>query len=297
MRGIIALGVMLVASTCLYAQQVANSDFEEWTLTEGSGGFKSYEEPSNGWASGNGAIHIAMGADPVCEKSEDAAQGKYSAKLTTRKIFGQIASGSLYTGKFVLNLSDPVKSALRGIPFTDSPTAFKGWYKYLPTDNDSATLYAVVSYWDGNGRVTIAEARLLVKGTVDSWTEFAIPFTYTSTHAPDTIALVFASSAGGEFFKGSVGSTLYVDGIELTYDPMGVDDKQDHAGLVIEKHHARFLHPCTHVAAYNLQGLVMREWNHATTINLQELSAGVYVLVATLENGGIISKLVVVGDV
>lgn len=78
---------LLLTVSSLGAQQVPNGSFEEWITTEGSGQYKTYEEPAGGWSSGNGAIHIAAGSNPVCEKTTDAHSGSYAAKLVTQKNF------------------------------------------------------------------------------------------------------------------------------------------------------------------------------------------------------------------
>ena len=287
--------VMMFCVVCIaaHAQQVPNSDFEEWTLSAGSGQYKDYEEPSNGWASGNGAIHIAAGADPVCEKSTDARVGIYSAKLVTRKIFGQIASGSLYTGKFQLNLADPVKRALRGIPFVGKPTVFKGWFKYLPVGEDSATLYATLSHWDGTQRVTVAEARLTQYDPQQEWLSFEVPFTYTTQSDVDTIAVVFASSAGGEFFKGGEGSTLYVDGVSLGYEPMSIEQSDALVDVVIRSNHMQSNTEMQHVVCYDMSGGVIGIWMHTLDVSFEALPVGVYVVRAVGADGTVYRQLFV----
>lgn len=213
-------------------QQIPNGDFEQWTTFQGSGSYNDYEEPSSGWTSGNGVIHVAAGSNAVLEKSTDRVSGDYAAKCVTQRIFGQIASGSLYTGKFQLNLGNPALSAKRGIPFTDRPTAFIGSFKYLPQGSDSATMYAILSRWDGTKRVRLAEARSYQYQPTPEWTPFNLAFVYESSDQPDTISVVFASSAGGEFFRGDVGSTLYVDNVSLSYNPASVDQmQQDHSSV------------------------------------------------------------------
>lgn len=227
--------VLFVAGVIAAAaqQQIPNGDFEQWTAYPGSGSYKDYDEPSSGWTSGNGVIHVAAGANAVLEKTTDRVSGDYAAKCITQRIFGQIASGSLYTGKFQLNLGNPALSAKRGIPFTDRPTAFVGSFKYLPQGSDSATIYAILSRWDGAKRVRIAEARSYQYQPTTEWTPFNLAFVYESSDQPDTISVVFASSAGGEFFRGDVGSTLYVDNVSLTYDPTSVDQMQEDVPSVV----------------------------------------------------------------
>lgn len=221
----------VVAATA--QQQIPNGDFEQWTTFPGSGSYKDYEEPSSGWTSGNGVIHVAAGANAVLEKATDRVSGEFAAKCITQRIFGQIASGSLYTGKFQLNLGNPALSAKRGIPFMDRPTAFVGSFKYLPQGSDSATMYAILSRWDGTKRVRIAEARSFLYQPTPGWTTFDLAFVYESGDQPDTISVVFASSAGGEFFRGDVGSTLYVDDVRLTYDPTSVNKLHDEDPTVV----------------------------------------------------------------
>lgn len=193
---------------------IPNGDLEEWTHVPGSGSFKDYDEPSNGWSSGNGAIHVAPGADPVCEQTDDAAVGQYAAKLTTRRIFGQIASGSLFIGRFELNLANPKESARLGMPCTEVPRMFRGMYKYLPQGGDSAVIRATFRRWNNGQREIVSEAKLTVKVTVDAWTPFELLIP-DPTAAPDTVEVVFASSAGGEFFKGDVGSALFIDNVRF----------------------------------------------------------------------------------
>lgn len=212
---------LMVASQVL-AQQMPNGDFEEWTLVKGSGLYKDYEEPSGGvWSSGNGVIHVAAGTDPVAEKTTDAHHGSFAAKLTTRKIFGQIASGSLFTGSFSLNLAKPVESARLGVPFTAVPRSFHGWFKYLPAGGDSASLYVRLWRWNDTTkqRVLVAEAYVVKRTRTEEWTEFTVPFQVMEPGAvPDTAAMVFSSSAGGGNFKGDEGSVLFVDDVALSYE-------------------------------------------------------------------------------
>jgi len=206
----LALGHAVVSSQTA----IPNGDLEEWTHVAGSGNFKDYDEPSEGWSSGNGAIHVAPGADPVCERVEDAAVGQYAAKLTTRRIFGQIASGSLFLGRFELNLANPKESARLGMPCTDVPRMFRGMYKYLPQGGDSAVIRATFRRWNNGQREIVSEAKLTVKVSVDAWTPFELLIP-EPTAPPDTVEVVFASSAGGEFFRGDVGSALFIDNVRF----------------------------------------------------------------------------------
>ncbi|HLP28029.1 MAG TPA: PCMD domain-containing protein [Candidatus Didemnitutus sp.] len=234
MRIVMVMMMIIMTTTVVRAQQqIPNGGLEDWTRTPGSGSFKDYEEPSGGWTSGNGVIHIAAGADPVCEKSSESHSGQYAAKLTTRSVFGQVASGSMYLGVFSLNLANPASSAKRGIPYAGPvPTRFRGFYRYQPQGNDSAAIYAMFTRWNGNARVLIHEARLTITEATPTWTELNIsipPF----DEAPDSMSVVAASSADGENFRGSVGSTLFVDDFSFEWTTSLVEETRGPMPIII----------------------------------------------------------------
>lgn len=220
------MGLFLLVSASIVSgqQQIPNGSMEEWTLVKGSGPYKDYEEPINGWASGNGVIHVAAGSSPVCEKTTEAHSGSFGAKLVTRSIFGQIASGSLYLGTFKLDLTNPASSARRGIPFSGPiPKRFSGSYRYSSVGNDSASIYTTFSRWDGAKRVVVAEARTILHDAQAEWTTLDLEILPIGQTA-DTMTVVCASSAGGENFKGDAGSTLWVDDLVFREEPTSVND-------------------------------------------------------------------------
>ncbi|MEN8251650.1 MAG: PCMD domain-containing protein, partial [Bacteroidota bacterium] len=53
---------------------------------------------------------------------------------------------------------------------------------------------------------------------VEEYTYFDLEVVYFMSEMPDTIDMVFAASAGGEYFVGGVGSTLYVDNLSLVFE-------------------------------------------------------------------------------
>lgn len=229
---IIATGIVMFGMVSAQ-QQVPNGGLEAWTLVPGSGSFKDYEEPNEGWTSGNGVIHVAPGSDPVCEKTTDAHTGQYAAKLTTRSIFGQMASGSMFLGVFKLNLANPVSSARRGIPFAGPvPSRFRGFYRYQPVGTDSGAIYAMFTRWNGSARVVIHEARLSITASTPNWTEFdiAVPL---FDETPDSMSVVAASSADGENFKGSVGSTLWVDDLSFSWSTSDVQESTTAETIIV----------------------------------------------------------------
>ena len=190
---------------------------------------------------------------PTCQ-SDDGYKGK-CLKLTTIStgalgaMFGSpIAAGNLFTGSFELNFGDTGKSTHFGVPFRKTPLALVGYYKYkagtkftdkkqkeIKDRKDDFALYAVlfetgdgVEYLDGHNSLTsdriVLKAELGDRKETDEWTRFTIPFKAVDGRTIDadklkagkySLAIIMSSSKDGAKFEGAVGSTLYVDELEL----------------------------------------------------------------------------------
>ncbi len=234
MKNIIQIAILLIV-TFLFSVQLAaqcdveesialdNSGFEDW-VDEGN-----YEDPAGDfWDTANRTVDLApilYNANVV--KDTDAHSGNYSAKLTTSNWFTLVTSATVFSGAFVPNQLDPLESVKFGKPFTERPDYFRVWYKYAPVDGDSAEVYTYLEKWNGTERVRIGEAYTKLYDAQSEWTELLIPFTYNSTEAPDSITLVFASSAAGDNFEGQIGNTLYVDDVEMVKCLVGINSISD----------------------------------------------------------------------
>lgn len=290
---IIATGIVMFGMVSAQ-QQVPNGGLEAWTLVPGSGSFKDYEEPNDGWTSGNGVIHVAPGSDPVCEKTTDAHTGQYAAKLTTRSIFGQMASGSMFLGVFKLNLANPVSSARRGIPFAGPvPSRFRGFYRYQPVGTDSGAIYAMFTRWNGSARVVIHEARLSITASTSNWTEFdiAVPL---FDETPDSMSVVAASSADGENFKGSVGSTLWVDDLSFSWSTSDVQESTT-AETIIVAGSVATIPNAERVRSVHAVDLLGRSINLGQIssngqVDLSQCTGGMWFLTARDLNGALVAR-------
>lgn len=162
-----------------------------------------------------------------------------------------IAAGNLFTGSFKISLPEVVKATKFGVPFTHIPTSLKGYYKYKagaeftvkgkvdPNRKDICDIYGVFYETDENVKtldgtniltssniISIARIGSAAKET-DQWTEFDLPFeTKPASKTVDSqklregkynLAIVFSSSIKGDYFEGAVGSTLYIDEVEVSY--------------------------------------------------------------------------------
>lgn len=179
-----------------------------------------------------------------CVKLTTKSTGSLGALL---KMY--IAAGNLFIGSFKIVIPEVVKATKFGVPFTHIPVAVKGYYKYKAGDTftedgkpvagkkDKCDIYAVFYETDDNVKTLdgtnvfsspnlISVARISNAKETDEWTEFSIPFISEENKRIDpkklidekyNLAIVFSSSIEGDLFKGAVGSTLYIDEVDLIY--------------------------------------------------------------------------------
>lgn len=214
----IFIGALLCASLLslgLRAQSLPNMDLELWT------DYGNYENPDGGWATANPIVNLLPGVIPeTTTKSTDAHGGSYSARMESKNwpIANILITGTLANGVFDAQSTNPATALKRGSPFTARPDAFRGWYKYSPVSGDSCAVYAWLTKWNGSARDTVGIALLAnYSQAVSAWTAFDLPFVYKSAATPDSISIVCASSFAGQSLAGQVGSTLWVDDLELGY--------------------------------------------------------------------------------
>jgi hypothetical protein len=150
-----------------------------------------------------------------------AYDGNYSLKLISKNmtlgaqtIFLPGVTAAFYVD--ILNVD-----CVLGKPFTARPTALKGWFKYVPVNGDSAEIEIRLKK---NGAL-LGAGKQVVYDAVNDWTEFTVPLYYTSNATPDSIVVIFASSANYNFASietllkchGQVGSALYLDNVSYDY--------------------------------------------------------------------------------
>lgn len=236
--------------------QLDNSNFDAWYQPSG----KSYKQPGTDnnsiWATANDGTTTTSPANvttyPYLNKGTD-----YVAQIITKDlgslsgIVGQrMGSGTLFTGKFVLNVSNPPASTQFGIPFTAKPKSFSAEIKYTAgtpyqdgkgtvlNKTDQADIYVILENrddpnaikriatgWYRTGTTTGVNLQNinvdLTYGTLNStFPDYQKPSNGlygTSSDKPTHISVVFASSADGILYEGGVNSTLYVNNFELKY--------------------------------------------------------------------------------
>lgn len=181
-----------------------------------------------------------------CVKLTTLSTGKFGADLKM-----PIAAGNLFMGTF--NALSAVTNALKatkfGMPFEYEPLYVSGYYKYkagktfsengveVADKKDECDIYAIfyetdekTKTLDGTNNFTspnlVSIARINNQKETDQWTQFYIPFIMQPGKTINqeklkkggyNVAIVFSSSKDGGNFNGAVGSTLYIDEVELIY--------------------------------------------------------------------------------
>lgn len=201
---------------------------------------------SQGMGAIGGAVNPTQGVtSPVHTPGGKAAELKSTEKLSV------FAAASLYTGSF-LGLNGMSANMEFGKPFTSRPSALHGFYKYTPavinkvdrtpdgvsiikdeTMDQCAIFIALatksfqfnnkkeeeyIDYANDPAIIAYGELPSGAATSGDNYTEFTIPLIYKSlTEKPTHIIIVCSASKYGDYMTGGVGSTMYVDDLELLY--------------------------------------------------------------------------------
>jgi len=305
-----ALSFLLLLPVLAISQtDLPNMDFENWYENHYSiiypGNF--YWEPNsdgnwNTWETGNSASEI-LNVFPT-ERTEDAVNGSYAVRMETKSIFGQPAAGNIFTGHFIADMFN--SQALFGVPFTGTPDAFRGYYKYTPGDisgsPDTCAIYAILSKWNGTQRVEIAKAELYQHQTVAEYTYFDLEFEYFSSDIPDSISIVLTSSKLGDQFIGGIGSTLYADNLSLFYDFSPVDNNNLEPEIKIYYNNSilRVQKNTPDMAIINLYDITGKKVfstklsDYFSEINLPSLHSGIYICSLRENNHNTITKKILI---
>ena len=232
------------------ALQVPNSSLDAWWL-DGKVWNPWAQDAEPYWDTGNkGATTIGSSNSTP---TEDTSTGTgWAAELKT--VFagigalGKLAAGNLFVGRYVR--TDGTNGILSfGRPFTQRPTALRGYLKYTtaPISHASAGFEPLVGQpdtcivwislidqaepfeirtnprnrqlFDENGSYVVAYGKVEFGQDVPQYIPFEIQLDYRSTSRIPTYILITASASKyGDYFTGGVGATLYLDDLELIYD-------------------------------------------------------------------------------
>ena len=190
----------------------------------------------------------ADGYDGYCVRLTTRSTGSWGK--TFKK---PIAAGNFFLGSFDSRfaLTNTLKTTNMGIVYTKEPVRVTGYYKYQPgevfTDKDfhevstridEPTIHAALYLnHDEQGNTVmlhgddvrtspyiVRRAEVASMPPTSEWRRFEMTFEGTTPIDAELLAnrgynlsLVFSSSKTGDAFEGAVGSTLYIDKVEITF--------------------------------------------------------------------------------
>ena len=189
------------------------------------------------------------GKSGKCLKLQTMSTGFFGSALKMPIAAGNLFMGTFDLGSALSGSEGALKATQFGFPFEHIPTYLTGYYKYKAGDVfesagkpvegkvDRCDIYAIfyetddkVKMLDGTNAFThpnlVSIARINDQKETDEWTQFYLPFENISGRLIDkeklkaggyNIAIVFSSSLEGDRFNGAIGSTLYIDEVELIY--------------------------------------------------------------------------------
>lgn len=213
--------------------QLENPGFEgSWENVAGS-----EDEPAQ-WNSLKTADALTLLAPIVAFKSTDAHSGNYSIRLKNKLTAGVVANGIITNGRVHASL-DPENGYVYTessnsdwcFPFTDRPDSLVAWYKYFPLGGDKGKVEILLhtgtsaqlpesgstSHWVGKAKYIITD------NTLGTWKRLSVPFNYYNSNTP-SYALIVATS--GDSTLAVDGSEMWLDDIELIYNPVGIETSE-----------------------------------------------------------------------
>lgn len=243
----------LLDGEVVIAKDAAFTTETEVPLT--NGGFEDWSEEGkvmNPWASGatpfwgTGNPGAAAFIGNLTTSTDESVSGK-AARLETKNAFIKLGAGNIFTGDFALDGTNGVLNV--GRSFTSRPVSLRFHYKYtsvtidkigqdvgdlanLKGRPDSCQVYIALSdkpyelktkpaertLFDPNDAGVIAYGQFTSGQSTDSYQQLTIPLEYRAVdRVPKYIIVVASASKYGDYFIGGVGSTLWLDEMELIY--------------------------------------------------------------------------------
>jgi len=184
-----------------------------------------------------------------CVKLETKDTGSFGSMVKMYIAAGNLFIGNFDVGKALSGQQGALKATTFGFQFHKHPKFLRGYYKYkagsVYTENgkpvngpkDRFDIYAIMYEADENSfmldgtnaktsekLVYLAQIKAEEALETETWTAFELPFELQNNKTIDEqklrngkykLGIIFSSSIEGDRFKGAVGSTLYVDEVNL----------------------------------------------------------------------------------
>ena len=236
----------------------------------------------------------------ITKDSADPKDSDYSVRLVSNSVMGGGAvPGMLTAGKMDIDFINQTGDISGGIPYTQKPARLKGWYKYSPTGTDTA----LIAIWIKHDTLEIGGGEIKISNTTSGWTEFTVDINYNSNLTPDTINILFSSSAQRNNVP--MGSALDIDHIWLEGGSLGYTRRfKEHLGFQLYPNPAKSYVKIVpevntqvdYVNVYSSTGALVihkTDFDHEISLNTSQLSHGLYFVEIRLNNSSIVEKLII----
>lgn len=219
---------------------IQNGGFEDWGVDKDAPASQAVEPRY--WHSFTSASGTwASLAGEHCFKSTDAHSGNYSVKLQATSVWGQIANGTVTTGRLnagSIKADDPANHSELDMSKTETDRNGDPFYQTLEARPDSIAFW--VKFSTGKAGTCANMSAFITDGTYfqappdktynnivgkaenknitacSEWTRISVPFTYADNGLePKAIMLTFSTCATPGGGKGD--EVLLVDDVELIY--------------------------------------------------------------------------------
>lgn len=227
-KNLLLAGAAFVMGLCTVQAQnfVPNGDLEGWQTitTDGQGNpVTPYETTTSAMLATLNKISTYPSNPPITAfKDGNAHGGSFCAKIVSAVVPPPV--GVFVPG--VLGSVDPYFNPSGfgtplAVPFVGLPEKLTAWIKYTTVQGDSGEIFSYLHRNNAGVRETIAVASRKYYQNITSWTQQELTYNYlVSNTLPDSISLIFVSSAGYNFVnlglcQGKVGSTMWIDDVAL----------------------------------------------------------------------------------
>lgn len=174
-RSLLFFTILLALAETMNAQSIPNYSFENWTS-------HAHNEPDSGWFTSNQQSLALADSLTVWKVTGQTGQAVHiqTAILGTDTLQAYITN----------SLGDP-SQGMGGVPFSQSPTAITGYYRYNLPGNDSALLWIV---FKKNGLPVSSNIFKIrnATGSQATFTTFSFPISLSLT--PDSVIIAASSS-------------------------------------------------------------------------------------------------------
>ncbi len=240
----------IISFTTETVAQLPNMSFDNW-FKSGKNWYPDADLTAANfiWDSGNAGANTLSEINPTAPEENLLAvsgSGKKAAKLVSSSVLGVLAGGNVYSGYFVERSGTNAKISF-GRPYTSRPTALKGYYNYAPVaidktkdpytnlagQMDKCHIFVMLTDWDSpyvvdTGKKNfinpetepgiIAYGELVEESNTNGYKEFTINLVYRNDKKPKHCVVVATASKYADFFTGGVGSKLYVDEFQFSFE-------------------------------------------------------------------------------